>query len=130
MNSYRRGLRSGALVNPKLFILEKVNLGPPTIGWSNFVKLVKILYYSVRVVTGSTFFLRSMEIGQSFSDWPRFKVGVLDESYAWIPKTPSFAKVRAEGSGSQKASGLGSVRGTSSKRERVAHASRGREPSY
>ena len=39
MNSYRRGLRSGVLDNPKLFILEKVNLGPPTIGWSNLVKL-------------------------------------------------------------------------------------------
>ena len=28
MNSYRRGLRNGVLVNPKLFILEKVNFGP------------------------------------------------------------------------------------------------------
>ena len=39
MNSYRRGLRNGVLVNPKLFILEKVNLGPHTNYWSNLVKL-------------------------------------------------------------------------------------------
>ena len=39
MNSYRRGLRDGVLVNPKLFILEKVNLGPHTNCWSNLVKL-------------------------------------------------------------------------------------------
>ena len=39
MNSYRRCLRNGVLVNPKLFILEKVNLAPHTIGWSNLVKL-------------------------------------------------------------------------------------------
>ena len=68
MNSYRRGLRNGVLVNPELFILEKVNLAPPTIGWSNLVKLgqtwsnlvklgqtwsnlLKNLYYFVRVVT-------------------------------------------------------------------------------
>ena len=54
MNSYRRGLRNGVLVNPKLFILEKFNLAPPTIGWStwsNLVKLVKNLYYLVRVIT-------------------------------------------------------------------------------
>ena len=61
MNSYRRGLRNDVLVNPKLFILEKVNLAPHTNGWSNLVKLgqtwpnlvkrVKNLYYLVRVVT-------------------------------------------------------------------------------
>ena len=39
MNSYRRGLRNGVLVNPKLFILEKVNLGLHTNCWSNLVKL-------------------------------------------------------------------------------------------
>ena len=43
MNSYRRGLRNGVLVNPKLFILEKVNLAPPTIGWSNLAKLGQTL---------------------------------------------------------------------------------------
>ena len=61
VNSYRRGLRNDVLVNPKLFILEKVNLAPHTKGWSNLVKLdqtwsnlvkrVKNLYYLVRVVT-------------------------------------------------------------------------------
>ena len=54
MNSYRRGLRNGVLVNLKLFIIEKVNLAPPTFGWStwsNLVKLVKNLYYLVRVIT-------------------------------------------------------------------------------
>ena len=38
MNSCRRGLRNGVLVNPKLFILEKVNFGPHTKCWSNLVK--------------------------------------------------------------------------------------------
>ena len=61
MNSYRRGLRNGVLVNPKLFILEKVNLAPPTIGWSNLVKLVTNLYYLVRVITLSD--LESVVIG-------------------------------------------------------------------
>ena len=39
MNSYRRDLRNGVLVNPKLFILEKVNLDPHIKCWSNLVKL-------------------------------------------------------------------------------------------
>ena len=51
MNSYRRGLRNGVLVNPKFFILENVNLGPHTNCWSNLVKRFKNLYYLVRVVT-------------------------------------------------------------------------------
>ena len=61
MNSYRRGLRNGVLVNPKLFILEKVNFGPHAKCWSNLIKsgqaqsnLVKRvtnLYYLVRVIT-------------------------------------------------------------------------------
>ena len=54
MNSYRRGLQNGALVNQKLFILEKVNFGQPTKCWSNlvnFVKRVSNLYYLVRVIT-------------------------------------------------------------------------------
>ena len=42
MNSYRRGLRIGVLVNPKLFILEKVNFTPPTIGWLTWSNLVKL----------------------------------------------------------------------------------------
>ena len=51
MNSYRRGLRNGVLFNAKLFIFEKVNLGPYTNYWSNLVKCFKNLYYLVRVVT-------------------------------------------------------------------------------
>ena len=39
MNSYRRGLGNGVLVNPKLFIIEKVNFGPHIKCWSNLVKL-------------------------------------------------------------------------------------------
>ena len=39
MNSYRRGLRNGVLVNPKQFILQKFNFGPYIKCWSNLVKL-------------------------------------------------------------------------------------------
>ena len=42
MNSYRRGLRNGVSVNQKLFVLEKVNLAPPTIGWSTWSNWVKL----------------------------------------------------------------------------------------
>ena len=62
MNSYQRGLRNGVLVNPKLFILEKVNLAPPYISWSTWsilVKLVKNLYYLVRVFTPRSIWLVS-----------------------------------------------------------------------
>ena len=52
----------------------------------------------------STFPLRSTEIGWSSSDKPRFKVGVLGESYVWIPETPSFAKVLHGRFGESKAS--------------------------
>ena len=45
-----------------------------------------------------TFSLQSKEISQAFFDGLRFKVGVLDESYAWIPETPNFTKVSREGS--------------------------------
>ena len=41
MTSYRRGLQNGVLVNPKLFILEKFNLAPPTVGWSTWSNLLK-----------------------------------------------------------------------------------------
>ena len=62
----------------------------------------------------SNFSLRSMKIGWSSSDGPRFKVEVLSEGYAWIPETSSFSKVSRGRFGKSKASGLGSVRGTSS----------------
>ena len=39
MNSYRQGLRSGVLVNTKLFILEKVNICPTYYWLVNLVKL-------------------------------------------------------------------------------------------
>ena len=58
----------------------------------------------------STFSLRSTEIGWSSSDGPRFKVGVLNEGYAWLPETPSFSKVSHGRFEESKASGLGSVR--------------------
>ena len=58
MNSYRRGLRNCFLFKPKLFILEKVNLGPHTNCWSNLVKRFKNLYYLVRVVTQCPLFPR------------------------------------------------------------------------
>ena len=48
MNSYRRGLRNDVLVNPKLFILEKVNLAPHTNGWSNVLKTCIIWYGSLQ----------------------------------------------------------------------------------
>ena len=51
-----------------------------------------------------------MKIGWSSSNRPRFKVRVLGEGYAWIPKTPSFAKVLRRRFGKSKASGSRSVR--------------------
>ena len=63
MNSYRRGLRNGVLVNPKLFIFEKLNLGPHTNCWSNLVKRVKNLYYLVRVVTTRVFSKIDLRLG-------------------------------------------------------------------
>ena len=60
----------------------------------------------------SNFSLRSMNIEWSSSNGPRFKVGVLGEGYAWIPETPSFAKVPGGRLGKSKAPGSGSVRGT------------------
>ena len=64
----------------------------------------------------SNFSLRSMKIGWSSSDRPRFKVGVLGKGYAWILETPSFAKVSLGRFGESKASSSGSVRGTFSGR--------------
>ena len=82
MNSYRRGLKNGVLVNPKLFILEKVNLAPPTIGLSNLVKLVKNLYYLVRVVTDG----QSERIIQVLEDMLR--ACVLDHKGSWEEHLP------------------------------------------
>ena len=71
--------------------------------------------------------LRSTKIEWSSSDGSRFKVGVLGECYAWIPKTPSFAKVCTEDSGSRKLR----VQEVFVELPRVvAHPSRGRDSSY
>ena len=75
----------------------------------------------------SNFFQRSTKIGWLSSDKPRFKVGVLGEGYAWIPKTPSFTKVLCERFRKLKAS----VQEVFAERPRVfAHASRSRDSSY
>ena len=64
----------------------------------------------------SNFSLRSTKIGWSSFDELRFKVRVLDEGYAWILETISFAKVSSGRFGKSKASGSRSVHGTSSGR--------------
>ena len=64
----------------------------------------------------SNFSLQSTKIEWSSFDGPRFKVGVLGEGYAWIPETPSFAKVFQGRFGKSKTLGSGSVRETSSGR--------------
>ena len=61
----------------------------------------------------SDFSLRSTEIGWLSCVGPRLKVGILGEGYAWIPETPSFAKVSRKRFGESKASGSRSVCGTS-----------------
>ena len=61
----------------------------------------------------SDFSLRSTELGWSSRVGPRLKVRVLGKSYAWISETPSFAKVSHERFMESKASGSGSIRGTS-----------------
>ena len=81
MNSYRRGLRNGVLVNPKLFILEKVNLAPPTNGWSNLVKHIKNLYYLVRVVTVCVDF-RDLNKASLKDDFPIPHIDMLVDSTA------------------------------------------------
>ena len=59
------------------------------------------------------FSLRFATIGGSVHVGPRTKVAMLDESYAWIPKSQVFAKDLDEEFGKSKASSLGSVHGTS-----------------
>ena len=57
MNSYRRGLRNGVLVNQKLFILEKVNFGQPPKCWSNLVKFGQTCCKLVLFGTGHYIYL-------------------------------------------------------------------------
>ena len=61
----------------------------------------------------SDFSLRSTELGWSSRVGPRLKVGVPNEGYTWIPETPSFTKVSHRRFRESKASGSGSVCGTS-----------------
>ena len=73
----------------------------------------------------SDFSLRSTKFGWSSRVGPRLKVGVLNEGYMWILETSSFTKVSRKRFGESKASGSGSVHGTS-----LGRSSKGREPSY
>ena len=50
MSSYRRGLRNGVLVNPKLSILEKFNLVKLSQTWSNVLKTCIIWYELLQAV--------------------------------------------------------------------------------
>ena len=59
------------------------------------------------------FSLRSMEFRRSKFVEPKTKVYILDEGYAWVPKTRDFAEDSSEEFGKSKVSGLGSVYGTS-----------------
>ena len=61
----------------------------------------------------SNFSLRSTEFRPSKFVRPRTKVHLLDEGYAWIPKTQDFVGDSSEEFGKSKVSGLGSVHGTS-----------------
>ena len=64
VNSYRRGIRNGVLVNPKLIILEKVNLAPPTIGWSTWSNLVKLGQTGLKLVLfGAGHYTSDLAIG-------------------------------------------------------------------
>ena len=57
--------------------------------------------------------LRFTEIDWSEFIGPRTKVHLLDESYAWVPKSQDFAKYLSKEFRKSKVSGLGSVHGTS-----------------
>ena len=61
----------------------------------------------------SRFSLCFATIRDSVHVGPRTKVVILDESYVWIPKSQVFTKDLDEEFGKSKASGLGSVHGTS-----------------
>ena len=59
------------------------------------------------------FSLRSTEIGWLEFVEPKMKVHLLEEGYAWIPKTRNFVENSSEKFGKSKVSGLGSVHWTS-----------------
>ena len=54
-----------------------------------------------------------MEIGWSEFVGPRTKAHLIDEGYAWVPKTRDFTKDLNNEFQKSKVSGLGSVNGTS-----------------
>ena len=58
---------------------------------------------------GSSFSLRSTNIGLSVFFGPRTNVNHIDEGYAWIPESPGFAKVSRGRFGKSKASSSESV---------------------
>ena len=68
-----------------------------------------------------------MELGYSIFVGPKTKVHLLDEGYAWVPKTRDFVEDSRYEFGKSKVSGLGSVHGTSWS---FFYASRGKDSSY
>ena len=79
---------------------------------TQFHQIFHVLRRKVRE-RNSDFSLRYKELGWSYRNGPRLKVGVLGEGYAWITETWSFAKVSRKKFGESKASGSGSIHGTS-----------------
>ena len=59
------------------------------------------------------FSLQSMEFRRSEFVGLRMKVHLLNEGYAWVPKTRDFAEDSNKEFGKSKVLGLGSVHGTS-----------------
>ena len=68
-----------------------------------------------------------MEFCRSEFVGPRMKVHLLDEGYAWVPKTRDFSKDSSEEFGKSMVSGLGSVYKTSYS---FFYALRSRDSSY
>ena len=58
-------------------------------------------------------YLRSTEFRRSEFVEPKVKVHLLNEGYAWVPKTGDFTEDSSEEMGKSKVSGLESVHGTS-----------------
>ena len=66
-----------------------------------------------RKMKNKNFSFRFMEFRRSEFVEPRTKVHLLDKGYVWELKTRDFAEDSSEEFGKSKASGLGSVHGTS-----------------
>ena len=78
-------------------------------------------------VNFQNFSLRSTKIGWLEFVGPKMKVHLLEEGYAWIPKTQNFVENSSEKFGKSKVSGLGSVHWTS---WGFFYSLRGRDSSY